>query len=117
MFFTDDKDHEHQTADCGHDHDCGPDCECEHDHEESSTITLEMEDGTSKDFTILAMLEHKDKKYVALSEVGTMEYDILELEYSEEEAELSEIEDDDLFEEVAAKFDELFQEEDEEEEE
>lgn len=123
MFCKDDKDKTahhsgcEEDCNCDHDHECGDDCECEHDHEESSTITLEMEDGTSKDFTILAMLEHKDKKFIALSEVDTMEYDILQLEYADEEAELSEIEDDALFEEVAAKFDEMFQEEDEEEEE
>ena len=76
-----------------------------------------MEDGTSKEFTILAMVEHKEQKYIALSEVGSMEYDILRMEYTEEQAELSEIEDDNEFEEVAAKFDAMFEEEDGEEDE
>ncbi len=113
MFDTDDKDLVKGPA--THDHDCGPDCECG-DDEECSTITLEMEDGSTKEFNILSMVEHKDKKYIALSEVGSMEYDILRIEYSGDQAELSEIEDETEFEEVAVKFDELFEAEDDEDE-
>ncbi len=117
MTYKDDKDLPTGLTAESHDHDCGADCNCEHDEEECSTITLEMEDGTSKEFTILAMVEHKEQKYIALSEVGSMEYDILRMEYTEEQAELSEIEDDNEFEEVAAKFDAMFEEEDGEEDE
>lgn len=94
----------------GHDCDCGDDCECD-------TITLDMEDGTQKDFLVLDTLEYEGKNYIALAEVETMEYDILRMNVVGETVELNVIEDDAEFEAVAAKFDELFNLDDEEEEE
>ena len=95
--------------DCGctedHDHDCecGDDCDCG-----SNTITLDMEDGTEKEFNILDMLELNGKKYLALSEVGSLEYDILEMTEDGENVELNYIEDDEEYEVVAKEFETLF---------
>jgi len=98
-------DKEKQNCNCGehHDHDCGDDCDCE-----SNTITLEMEDGSTKDFTILNILEHEGQQYVALAEEGSVEYDILRFVEVEDNLELSIIEDDNEYNTVADKFDELF---------
>ena len=76
-----------------------------------------MEDGTQKDFLVLDTLEHEGKNYIALADVETMEYDILNMTLVGETVELNVIEDDAEFEAVAAKFDELFNLDDEEEEE
>jgi hypothetical protein len=82
--------------------DCGDeDCDC-------NTITLELEDGTEKEFTVLDMLEHDGKTYMALAEEDSEEYDILRLEGNDEEFELLVIEDDVEYEKVADLFDEHF---------
>lgn len=87
-----------------HDCECGDDCD-------SNIITLDMEDGTTKDYHILNILEYEGKQYVALSELDSDEYDILRyemLEDDEEQVALSIIEDDAEYNAVANKFDELF---------
>jgi len=88
-----------------HDHDCecGDDCDCE-----TNIITLDMEDGTQKDFSILNIIEHDGKHYVALAEVGSDEYDIMRFVEVDESIELSIIEDDAEYNAVADIFDELF---------
>jgi hypothetical protein len=93
--------------------DCGDDCE-------SNVITLDLEDGPH-DFNILSMVELKGKKFLALSEVGSMEYDIFQMTEDGDSIELSYVEDDDDFNAVADEFDKIFSsemddEEDEEEE-
>ncbi len=100
-------DKEKHDCDCGehHDHDCGDDCNCEH---ENNLITLEMEDGTSKDFVVLDVLEHNGNHYVALAEENSEEYDILRFVEVDDNMELSIIEDDAEYNLVADKFDELF---------
>lgn len=92
-----------------HDHcDCeGEDCNC-------NTITLEMEDGSKKDFMVLDYLEHEGKQYIALAEVDSLEYDIMAWEAEDEHVNLTVIEDDAEFNLVAAKFEVLFQSDDEE---
>lgn len=99
----------HDNCDCD-DENC--DCDCD-----SNTITLDMEDGTQKDFNVLDIVELDSKKYIALAEVDSMEYDILRMEVMDDTVELSIIEDEVEFDKVAAKFDELFALEDDEEEE
>jgi uncharacterized protein YrzB (UPF0473 family) len=89
-----------------HVHECDGE-DCDHDHE-SNVITLDMEDGSQKDFMVLDMLQHEGMNYVALSEVGQMEYDILRFEEMEENLELSIIEDDDEYERIAKVFEERF---------
>ncbi len=96
---------------------CGENCHdahCEGEEGTDNTITLEMDDGTVKDFIILDVLSHEGKQYIALAEVDSMEYDIMAYEVEDETVELSVIEDDDEFNAIAAKFEELFQTDDEE---
>lgn len=101
-----------EKNDCHCDHheecDCGDDC-----HEESHIITLETENGPQQ-YQIQGFLEHEGVKYLALSELESMEYDILEMKEDGDMFELKEIEDDDLFNTVADLFDELFNQEMEE---
>lgn len=87
----------------------GDSCECEESCDaESNIITLDMEDGSQKDFMVLDIVNHEGAKYVALAEVGAMEYDILRFEEAEEELELSIIEDDDEYNKIAELFTERF---------
>ncbi len=116
---------------------CGEDCDCEgHEHdnhnaegqeeileinpfqgeEEANVIQLEMDDGTMQDFILLGTLEHNGKQYVALAEVGSNEYDILGWELEDDFVNLSVIEDDNEFNEVADLFHEYLQGDYEEEE-
>ncbi|MBW6514563.1 MAG: DUF1292 domain-containing protein [Candidatus Syntrophosphaera sp.] len=107
-------DKEINGCNCGED--CGDEtCDCE--HEDSNVITLDMEDGTQKDFLVLDIIEHEGKQYIALAEVDSMEYDIMSMAVIDENVELSVIEDDDEFNAIAAKFDEHFSRLDEESEE
>ncbi len=99
--------HDHEGCDCGDEN-----CECEND-----IITLDMEDGTQKDFHVLEVIEFEGSQYIALAEVESNEYDILRMDVQGETVELAVIEDDDLFEKVAQKFDEVVNSESPEEEE
>jgi len=99
MIDKDEKDlHDHADCDCNDEN-----CECE-----SDIITLDMEDGTQKDFTILNILEYNGSQYVALAEEDSEEYDILRFIEVEDSLELSIIEDDAEYNAVAEKFDDLF---------
>lgn len=90
-------------------HDCNEeDCDCEHDHCDDNIITLDMEDGSQRDFLVLDVIEYKAVSYVALAEVDSNEYDILRMDVQDDIVELAVIEDDELFNQVAAKFDEHF---------
>lgn len=86
--------------------DCGDDCDCGQDFADDNIITLDMEDGSQQDFYMLGVIEHEGKQYIALAEVGSNEYDILQMEVQDETVELNVIEDDDLFDEVANLFEE-----------
>lgn len=92
-------------------------CSCEDESCNCNTITLELEDGTEKEFVVLDMIEHNGKTYMALSEDDSEEYDILKVEGDEENMELIIIEDDAEYNEIADIFDSLFADEEEEEEE
>jgi len=91
-------------------------CDCGEDDCNGNTITLDMEDGTTKDFVVIDVIEHEGKQYIALAEVDSMEYDILSMTTVGENVELGVIEDDAEFEAVAAKFDEILSQTDEDEE-
>lgn len=95
-------------------------CDCGDEGCHSDIITLDMEDGTQKDFHMLEVIEFEGSQYIALAEVDSNEYDILRMDVQGETVELAVIEDDELFERVAQKFDDLFNaeitEEDDEEE-
>jgi uncharacterized protein YrzB (UPF0473 family) len=102
---TKDNMHEHEEHCCE-----GEDCTCgEH---ESNIITLDMEDGSQKDFEVLQIINHEGKNYIALAELDSAEYDILRFEEVEDSVELSIIEEDEEFDAVAAIFDDLFNSED-----
>lgn len=108
-------DKEKNGCKCGEDcHEHDEDCDCEGEEVDSNTITIEMEDGSTKDFIVLDVITHEGKQYMALAEVDSMEYDIMSWEVDGENVELSVIEDDDEFNAVAVKFEELFQSYDEE---
>jgi hypothetical protein len=83
---------------------------------ENNVITIEMDDGTKKDFIVLDMQKHEGKQYIALAEVDSMEYDIMSWELDGDNVELSVIEDDAEYEAVGTKFQELFDSYDEESE-
>ncbi len=100
-------------GDCQDGHD---DCECGSEDCSCNTISLEMEDGTVRDFMILGDLEHEGKHYIALAEVDSNEYDIMGMTVEEDTVELQVIEDDQEFELIAQKFDEYFSQTEEEEE-
>lgn len=103
------------VKDCGcgqHDHEHDEDCDCE-----SNTIMLDMEDGTQKEYTILYMVEIDGKKYLALSELGSIEYDILEMKEDGDSVELSYVDDDDEYNAVADEFEKIFSESDDEDDE
>ncbi len=103
-------DKEKKDCNCGEEcNDNHEHCDCEGEECDCNTITLEMEDGTEKDFVILDVLSHEGKEYMALAEVDSMEYDIMSFEADSENVNLSVIEDDEEFNTVAAKFEELFQ--------
>jgi len=97
--------HDHADCDCNDEN-----CECE-----SDIITLDMEDGTQKDFQVLEVIEFEGSQYIALAEVDSNEYDILRMEVDGDTVELAVIDDEDLFVKVSQKFDELFGAEEDEE--
>lgn len=92
-------------------------CDCEHEECDCNTITLDMEDGTQKDFIVLDIIEHEGKQYIALAEVDSQEYDIMAMNVVGENVELNVIEDDDEFNLIAMKFEEHFAMDEEEPEE
>jgi len=87
-------------------------------YEDELIMTLEMEDGTTEDCIVLAIFPLEDKQYIALTPVEQAdeeEGDIYLYEYSEDadgQPVLGDIEDDDLFESVCDRFDEICDEED-----
>lgn len=106
-----------------HKHDCG--CGCEghdhnHDEEGYQTIALTLDDGSELVCIVIGIFASKDKEYIALvpekEEDGDEVFLYRYKEISEEEVELDVIESDEEFEEVSNKFDEIFNDEDDEEE-
>lgn len=86
--------------------------------EDELILTLEMEDGTTEDCIVLTIFPMEDKQYIALmpeSQAEQEDADIYLYGYSEDEEGnpiLSDIEDDDEFEAVCDRFDEVCDEED-----
>lgn len=87
-------------------------------YEDELILTLEMEDGTTEDCIVLAIFPLEEKQYIALVPVDQAddeEGDIYLYEYSEDEEGqpiLGDIPDDDQFEAVCDRFDEICDEED-----
>ena len=97
----------------------GPDCDCGCNDEPNPVITLEFDDGESKKCEALFVFEVDGKEYVALAPVETEgsedeeTEDIFLYEYfetGEDEFELGDIEDDEVFEKVGAEFDRIMEE-------
>lgn len=90
----------------------------EDSYEDELTLTLEMEDGESIDCIVLAIFPWEEKQYIALVPVDQADdedSDIFLYEYSEDEdgqPVLDNIDDDDVFEAVCDRFDEICDEED-----
>lgn len=87
-------------------------------YEDELTLTLEMEDGNAVDCIVLAIFPLEEKQYIALvpsDQADDEEGDIFLYEYSEDENGqpiLNNIEDDDEFDAVCDRFDEICDEED-----
>ena len=87
--------------------------------EDDMIVTLELDDGTEIECAILTIFEVKDTDYIALIPLdengeGNEEGEVLIYRYAEDEEgnpALSNIEDDDEYEIVAERFDELLDEE------
>jgi len=104
-------------------HDCG--CDCGHDHEHDhdgcdcscgETVTLTMENGEEIVCNILGVFDAEDKSYVALLQIDSEEVVLLRHIEGVDGSMLEPIEDDDEYEKVAAVFEEIFVDEEEEEE-
>ncbi len=91
------------------------------DDDEDLVLTLEMEDGTTEDCIVLAIFPMDDQQYIALlpaAQAEDEEGDVYLYGYSEDEDGnpiLRDIEDDDEFEAVCDRYDEVCDEEDFEE--
>ncbi len=83
------------------------------DYDESEYITLEFDDGQEIECEVMGIFEVEDKEYIAL--IPDDDTDDVYLygykEISDEEFELIDIEDDELFNKVAAEFDKIMDEE------
>ncbi|MBQ9620718.1 MAG: DUF1292 domain-containing protein [Atopobiaceae bacterium] len=85
------------------------------DYEDIETVTLEFEDGDSEEFEVIGTFEYESDTYIALTPYDDAEDSedeplIYLFACTEEEdgfLDISEIEDDDLYEAVANRFDEL----------
>lgn len=90
----------------------GPECECGC-NEENPRITLEFDDGESVLCEALFVFEVDNQDYVALVPADDPESeDVYLYEYHEtgvDEFELGDIEDDDIFDKVAAEFDRIME--------
>ena len=85
---------------------------CNHDHE-IPMITITMDDNSEVNCIVVDIFEFNGKEYIALlpDEDSEVEEEIFILNYVEdgEEVDLSEIEDEDEFNEVSAHFQEIFE--------
>ena len=89
-----------------------------YENEDDMFITLEMEDGSEEECVVLDIFELNGKEYIALApaepDEDEEESDVYFYAYAEDgdgEPILSDIEDDDEFEAVCDRFDELLDEE------
>ncbi|MBR2696291.1 MAG: DUF1292 domain-containing protein [Parasporobacterium sp.] len=90
----------------------GPDCDCGC-QDELPQITLEFEDGESVLCEPLFVFDFEDQDYIALVPVSDDSDDVFLYVYNElsdEEFEFLDIEDDDLFDRVVERFEEIMDE-------
>ena len=88
----------------------------EEDDEEPEIITLEFEDDTKVDCEVMGIFDYDNKDYIALiPQDGSDDVYIYGYqEYDDGSFELQDIEDDELFAKVAAEFESIMKDEDEE---
>ena len=87
----------------------------EFDYEDIETVTLDFEDGSSEEYEVIGTFEHEGETYIALTPLDDAEDDedeppIYLYACTEEDdgfLTISSIEDDDLYDAVAKRFDEL----------
>lgn len=91
---------------CNHNH--GDDCDCEND-----TLVITLDDDTEVECNVIGIFEVEDKEYIALLPID--DETVLLYQYSEtdDNVELSSIEDDDEFKAVTDAFFELYNEDEE----
>ena len=89
----------------------------EEDDEEPEIITLEFEDDTKVDCEVMGIFDFEGKDYIALiPDDGSDDVYIYGYqEYDDGSFELEDIEDDEQFKKVAAEFESIMEEDDEEE--
>ena len=83
-------------------------------HDEADIITLEFEDGTELECEIMGVFDYSGKDYIALIPLDDSD-DVYIYGYNEvgdDEFELIDIEDDELFQNVVEEFDAIMAEED-----
>ncbi len=87
----------------------------EEDDEEPEIITLEFEDDTKVDCEVMGIFDYEDKDYIALiPDDGTDDVYIYGYQdYDDGSFELEDIEDDEKFAKVAAEFESIMADEDE----
>lgn len=97
-----------------HEHNCGDDCGCDH---ELPKMQLVLDDGTEVEWDVLTTFDVRDREYIAL--IPDDSEDVFIYRYSEDEegVELTNIEDDDEFEEVGKTLEQILDEAFEDEEE
>ena len=88
----------------------------EEDDEEPEIITLEFEDDTKVDCEVLGIFDYEDKDYIALIPDDGIDdvYIYGYQEYDDGSFELEDIEDDELFKKVAAEFESIMSENEDE---
>ena len=95
------------------------DCDDNIQDDDIVTITLEFDDGTSEECEVIGTFDFEDREYAALAPLDEDSEDVYLYEctfQSDDEFQLLDIEDDELFNRVAAEFDRLLDEIDEGEE-
>ena len=75
-------------------------------YSEDDIITLEFDDGTEEECGILGVFEALDKEYIALNPLGTEDVFIYGYKEYEEDYELTDIEDEEEFNEIGQLFEE-----------
>lgn len=92
---------------CGHEHHHDDDCDCGCEH----TMILTLDDGTEMECHVIGIFEVGDKEYIALLPIDDETVLIYQYDETEENVELSLIEDDEEYEEVTKVFFEIFNDE------
>ncbi len=87
---------------CGHDH--------EHEHEELETIILEFDEGKKAECEIIGVFEHDGREYMGLIDEEDQVYIFRYTEISEEDFDLSDIEDEAEFNAAAKTLQDLLSE-------